>query len=89
MSTGRAGSAYHPLKLQGSNDILDPSPTVFSQGGHIIGIESGGQNYGTYMDGQDLILMVVIDSLGLAYLFTDTALLSQDSPAAVRVYDRC
>ena len=88
VSVERTGGAFHPLVLDGGDDVLEPSVSVL---GRVLGVpdgESGGDDDGSDIKCQVLVLVLVADGLLAADLRADTALVLTELLAVSGVDER-
>ena len=87
VSPVRSGSAHDPLVLDGGDDVLEPSVAVLAGVGGVPDGESGSGDDGSDLEGDELVLVIVVDGTLSAVLGAESALALLDHVAVVLVDD--
>ena len=82
-----SGGAHEPLVLDGGDDVLVPAVAVLAGVGGVPDLESGSGNDGSDLEGDLLVLVIVVDGSLSAVLLAESALAFLDHVAVVLVDD--
>ena len=82
-----SGRAHEPLVLDGGDDVLVPAVSVLGGGLGVPYLESGSGDDGSDLEGDDLVLVVVVDGSLAAVLGAQSALALLDHVATVALDD--